>query len=332
MNTPESPRQRSLFWPVVLIGIGVILLMANLNIITTANLAALAALWPLLLVALGLEILFGRRSTLVSGLIALLMVGAVIFILVAGPKVGLNLPTAQVIEEQFSEPLGQTRSADVLIDISSDPVTIDALSGSGDLIQAAITHTGEMEFTASGSSDKSIVLRKQPSTASFNWSFNITQPTRWDIALSSQVPLDLTLEGGSGSTTADLSQLQLERLKVDVASGSFVLDLPDSDQAYEGEIEGGSGSLRVSLPADTDLTLSVTGHSGSVTLKLPANAEYRIEVLGSGSGSLSLPRGMDQVENGDDDEGIWETPGYARASQRLLIRIVDIGSGSVTID
>ena len=54
-------------------------------------------------------------------------------------------------------------------------------------------------------------------------------------------------------------------------------------------------------------------------------------MLGSGSGSLSLPRGMDQVEDGDDDEGIWETPGYARASQRLLIRIVDIGSGSVTI-
>ena len=154
MNTPESPRQRSLFWPVILIGIGVILLLANLNIITTASLAALAALWPLLLVALGLEILFGRRSTLASGLIALLMVGAVIFILVAGPKVGLNLPTAQVMEEQFSEPLGQARRADVLIDISSDPVTIDALSGSGDLIQAAITHTGEMEFTASGSSER----------------------------------------------------------------------------------------------------------------------------------------------------------------------------------
>ncbi|NMB68621.1 MAG: DUF4097 domain-containing protein [Chloroflexi bacterium] len=332
MNAPESPRQRSLFWPVILIGIGVILLLANLNIITTASLAALAALWPLLLVALGLEILFGQRSTLASGLIALLMVGAVIFILVAGPKVGLNLPTAQVMEEQFSEPVGQAHRADVLIDISSDPVTIDALSGSGDLIQAAITHTGEMEFTASGSSDKSIVLRKQPSTASFHWGFNLTQPTRWDIALSPQVPLDLTLQGGSGSTTADLSRLQLERLNVDVASGSFVLDLPDSEQAYEADVEGGSGSLRISLPADTDLTLSVTGNSGSINLQVPANTEYRIEVLDSGSGSLSLPRGMDQVEEGDDDEGIWETPGYARASRRMLIRIVDIGSGSVTID
>lgn len=332
MNTPESPRQRSLFWPVVLIGIGVILLLANLNIINTANLAALAALWPLLLVALGLEILFGRRSTLASGLIALLMVGAVIFILVAGPRVGLNLPTSQVIEEKFSEPIGSTRKADVLIDISSDPVTIDALSGTSDLIQANITHVGKMEFSVSGSSDKSIVLRKLPGTASFYWGFNITQPTRWDISLSPEVPLDLTLQGGSGSTTADLSQLQLEQLNVDVASGSFVVDLPRSDQAYEAEFEGGSGSLRVSLPANTDLTFSVTGHSGSITLKLPASAEYRIEVLGSGSGSLSLPRGLDQVEDGDDDEGIWETPGYARASRRLLIRILDIGSGSISIN
>lgn len=331
MNTPESPRQRSLFWPVILIGIGVILLLANLNIITTTNLAALAALWPLLLVALGLEILFGRRSTLASGIIALLMVGAVIFILIAGPKIGLNLPTAQVVEERFSEPIGSATSANVLIDTASDPVTIAALSGSKDLIDANITHVGEMEFTVSGSSDKSVVLRKQPVTTSFNWGFNITQPTRWDISLSPEVPLELTLEGGSGSTNADLSQLQLERLAVDVASGSYVVTLPESNSAYEADFEGGSGSLRVTLPADTDLTISATGHSGSITLQVPAGVEYRVEVLGSGSGSMNLPRGLDQVQQGDDDEGVWETAGYARASQRLLIRIVDIGSGSVTV-
>lgn len=331
MNTPESHRQRSLFWPVVLIGIGVILLLSNLNIITTANLAALTALWPLLLVALGLEILFGRRSTLASGLIALLMIGAVIFILIAGPKVGLNLPTAQVIEEHFSEPIGQAQSAKVLIDTGSDPVSIAALSGSKNLIDANITHVGEMEFTVSGTTDKNIVLRKRPATTTFQWGFNLTQPTRWDISLSPEVPLDLTLEGGSGSTNADLGKLQLDRLAVDVASGSFVVALPESNSAYEADFEGGSGSLRATLPGDSDLTVRVIGHSGSITLQLPANAEYRVEVQGSGSGSMNLPRGLNQVQQGDGDEGIWETPGYAGASHRLLIRIVDIGSGSVTV-
>ncbi|TLN22227.1 hypothetical protein FDZ74_04530, partial [bacterium] len=220
MNTPENPRHRSLFWPIVLIGAGVILLLSNLNLIRTTNLAALTALWPLLLVALGLEILFGRRSTLASGLIGLLVVGAAIFILVAGDRLGLNLPTNEVIQERFSEPVGPAKSASVLIDISSDPVSIDALSGSTDLIDANITHFGQMDFSVSGSSDKSIVLRKRPNTVTFNWGMPL-QKTHWDIALSPAVPLDVTLQGGSGSADADLSQLQIERLLVDVGSGSF---------------------------------------------------------------------------------------------------------------
>ena len=331
MNTPESPRQRSIFWPIVLIGVGVILLLANFNLITTANLATLSSLWPLLLVALGLEILIGRRSTLASGLIGLLVVGAFIFILVAGQKLGLNLPSAQVIQERFSEPIGSTKSAKVLVDIASDPVTINALSGSTDLFDANITHFGEMEFIVSGTSEKSIELRKRSSAAAFTWSLP-TQPTRWDIALSPAVPLDLKLIGGSGSANADLSRLQIEGLQVDVASGSFSLILPESIQAYEANFEGGSGSLRVTLPVKTNLTLSVDGASGSISFELPTGTEVRIEVTDSGSGSLNLPRGLTQVEKGEGDEGIWETPGYANATQRILIRVQDIGSGSLNIN
>ncbi|HWQ05148.1 MAG TPA: DUF5668 domain-containing protein [Longilinea sp.] len=331
MNTPESPRHRSIFWPIVLIGAGVILLLANFNLITTANLAALSALWPLLLVALGLEILFGRRSTLASGLIGLLVVGAFIFILVAGQKLGLNLPSAQVIQERFNEPMGSTRSANVLVDIASDPVSINALSGSTNLFDANVTHFGEMEFKVSGSSEKSIELRKRPNTTTLTWGLP-TQPTRWDISLSPDVPLSLKLIGGSGSANADLSQLQIEDLQVDVASGSFSVALPESAQAYEANFEGGSGSLRVTLPANTNMTLSIDGASGSISLELPASAEVRIEVMDSGSGSLNLPRGLTQVEKGNGDEGIWETAGYANATQRILIRVQDIGSGSLNIN
>lgn len=330
MNTPESPRHRSIFWPIVLIGVGVILLLANFNLITTANLAALSSLWPLLLVALGLEILFGRRSTLASGLIGLLVVGAFIFILVAGHKLGLSLPSGQVIQERFSEPIGSAKSAKVLVDIASDPVSIKALSASTDLFDAYVTHFGEMDFNVSGTSEKSIELRKRPNTTSLTWGLP-TQPTRWDISLSPAVPLSLKLIGGSGSANADLSQLQIEDLQVDVASGSFSVTLPESTQAYEADFEGGSGSLQVALPAKTNLTLNVHGASGSISLELPAGIEVRIEVTDSGSGSLNLPRGLTQVEKGNGDEGTWETAGYANANQRILIRIQDFGSGSLNI-
>ena len=58
----EKRRYRSLFWPMVLIGVGVVWLLGNIGVIRPASLGVLVSFWPLILIFIGLDILFGRRS------------------------------------------------------------------------------------------------------------------------------------------------------------------------------------------------------------------------------------------------------------------------------
>ena len=48
----------SLVWPIVLIGMGVVFLLDNLNVIDVDLWLLITRLWPLVLVAVGIDILF----------------------------------------------------------------------------------------------------------------------------------------------------------------------------------------------------------------------------------------------------------------------------------
>src|SRR5258708_39207531 len=51
---------RSVFWPAVLILVGVIALLANAGVISTDRLSLLLDMWPLILIVIGLELIARR--------------------------------------------------------------------------------------------------------------------------------------------------------------------------------------------------------------------------------------------------------------------------------
>jgi hypothetical protein len=74
-------RSPSFFWPLVLIGAGVLLLLSNLGFVSWESWNLVWRLWPLLLIGMGIELLIGRRSTLgaiVSGVLILCLIGGAI--------------------------------------------------------------------------------------------------------------------------------------------------------------------------------------------------------------------------------------------------------------
>ena len=67
--------------------------------------------------------------------------------------------------------------------------------------------------------------------------------------------------------------------------------------------------------------------------ELATGQAFRVEVKKVSSGDVKLPSGLVRVEEGDDDdEGIWETAGYADAPHQVLLIIEKLSSGSVDID
>ena len=328
----ENPhRYRSFFWPMLLIGAGLIWLLANLGIIRPTSLEALISLWPLILIVIGLDLLFGRRSPVIGGLIGLLAILAVLAVLIAGPALGLPTASVGVLQTRtLTEPVNGATSADVILDFSSQPVSLHPVKSAANLLEAQIEYYGGLSYASTGSAARKISLTP---SGGFSFFLGSDANARWDIGLNPAIPISLHLGGASGSQSLDLSTLHLTAFFLDQGSGSVDASLPPSPDAYTAEFQGASGSLDLSLPANANLTLRLTGGSGSINLHLPAGAAVRVEVRSSGSGSVSLPANLSQTSSGANrKEGVWQTAGYDQAAFKINIICDDLGSGSFTLN
>ncbi|MAT42138.1 MAG: hypothetical protein CL609_07335 [Anaerolineaceae bacterium] len=327
----ENRRPRSFFWPILLIGIGILWLLSNMGFISGVTFGTIFRFWPLILIVIGLDLIVGRFSGILSAVIAILAVLILAALLVAAPSLGLH-SSANANVETFSAPLAEAEFAEVTLDLSSYATTIKTVQNQNSLFDAEIGYYGEMRFTDSGTTNRRIRLEHYSSPDSwFNINFD-QLALRWDIGLNPDVPTDLFVDGGSGSINMDLSKMALTALTYDGGSGSMDMSLPTSADGYTASLDTGSGSVRVRISGSQNLTLELDGGSGSTNITLPANTAVRIEALDDGSGSLRVPTGLDQIEFGDDrDEGVWQSDGFEAAEYQIIIRIKDAGSGSITI-
>jgi hypothetical protein len=323
---------RSLFWPFLFIGVGVIWLLANLGVLSAANLAVLVRLWPLLLIVVGLDMLFGRGSPAISALIGLGAVGVAIALMLIGPSLGWS-SGMEVQTSTFSEPKEDATSARVDLNLSVGDTAVTALSDSSNLFEATLTHVGEIEFVAQGESEKFISLSPAGEGISLgflDWLIN-PDTLRWDIGLSPDVPLDLTVSGGVGKAQLDMSELRLTSLTVNGGVGELNLSLPATDALYSARIKGGVGGINIVVAENAALRLDIEGGVGGITVDVPDDAPVRVESSG-GLGALRLPDNFERISSDpdDDDEGVWEIPGFTEASRQIVVTY-NGGVGGLTI-
>ncbi len=323
-------RDRSLFFPIVLIGVGVVWLLVNFGLIQGFTLGRLLRLWPLFLIAAGLELLVGRGRAWISAVIGLLTVGAAVALLMYGQQLGLAQGSA-LKTESFSAPLDNATRAQVTLDLAQYAAQVGPTTAASNLVEADLAFTGAAVFDVSGSGSAQKSVRVGV-TNDFSdpFAFMDDFDAQWQIGLSPAVPLDLTIDGGSGSADFQLQTLDLEALTLDAGSGQIDLALP-AGAAYDATIIGGSAGIDITVLAGTQATLRFDGGSGGLTIEVPDGLAVRLEVQDSGSGGVRHPNGWETVRAGNNDEGVWQTPGFDTASLQFTIIVTDLGSGSVTV-
>jgi hypothetical protein len=314
----HRPRRRpSLFWPILIIGAGVALLLSNLGYLPWASWNILWRLWPLLLVALGIDLLIGRRSVvgaIVSGVLILALIGGAIALVFFAESIPQLAELAEPVEWQTAHvehPLDGVGRASVLIDWTSLPGALGALSDSSNLIEGDITYRGELIFDVNERGDGADVkLDTFFSGPWWGWSpdFSSGPDATWDVKLSAKVPFDLTLDAGSGRCDFDLSGLQISGLVIDAGSGAIDLNLP-ADSSFEARIDGGSGRINIVLPAGVGARVEIDSGSGGF------RPDGRFELVSG--------------ERGDD--GVWETENFDTAEYMIELKI-DQGSGAIVIE
>lgn len=344
----DKRRFPNLFWPIILIGVGGLYLLSNMGIIEMISFYEVWRLWPVFLVVAGINMLFGRNNrwlaSLLSGLMGLMVVAFLFF----APNLVDTIPTPEMTTESFSDPLGSARQADVIIDFDRGNVEIFSIDNTDELFSAVVTHDEKVTFNSSGSTNRNIRLRLDDVGPEFFTDWINQSQLQAEIGLAVDVPIDLEVDLGGGSTEMDLSDLTLDGLKVESGSGSLSATLPGG--YFPADFSSGSGSITLATGEDAELDMKVDvgsgrieielaegnfgeikldSGSGSITLIIPEGVA--VQVRGdTGSGSVTVPSWFVRTSGSDNDSGTWETRDFDEADEQLFIRF-DVGSGSIRI-
>lgn len=245
----EQPRRRhhgGLVGPTVLIGLGVLLLLNTLNIISWSIWEMLLRLWPVLLIGWGLELLLGRRSiwgSLLAVVLTLAILAGAAWLMI-GRAGGETLPG-----EEVALPLGQATEATVVLMPAVGELQVSAApdSSSNLLVGTVRPLQGErvaQDVTRAGDT-LSVTLRS--TGTSFMPAFGSAEGG-WDLRLGPNVPLRLSTTMGAGRTELRLTGLTLRSLNVSTGVGESVVVLP-AEGRFRAELDGAIGEITVIVPA-----------------------------------------------------------------------------------
>jgi hypothetical protein len=108
----------------------------------------------------------------------------------------------------------------------------------------------EYDITAGGG-DLSVRTPNRPS-----FGFTGTMRYEWDIRLTDELPLDLSVNMGAGQADLDMRGTNLTRLRVNLGAGDTTIDLSgDWDGDVEADVNAGAGKLLLRVPADVGVRI-----------------------------------------------------------------------------
>ena len=260
----NSPRRPSLVGPVLLIGLGALLLLQNLGYLPFGLWSTLWRLWPLILIVVGLDLLIGRCSALGSlaavGLTALLVAGALFWSArYRGQASGAGAEPVTV-----RQPVGDADSAEVRLEFGAGQLNVEKAEGERYLVDGTATTAVRSSYSVTGGVGR-LELRQESRDFFIFPPFGDAPAPVWDLGLAGTLPLGLTVETGAGEATIDLTGLTLTQFDLNTGVGATRVTFPAEGQ-IEASISGGVGELRITIPEGMPARLTVSTGVGDFSV------------------------------------------------------------------
>lgn len=280
----------------LLVALGVVLLLQNLDIISWGLWTEIWRFWPLLLVAIGVNLILGNRLPwLRTAIVAVLLAGSIL------GAVLLAESDATVRVDRIEEPLLSTKNLDLGMGFGMGSLTIDSLpGGSARLVE------GSFE-TGCGSASTS--FRRHNGTADLN--VDISEPLfpcswgrDWRVSLSSVPEVALDIDAGAASIDLDLTNLRVTRLYLSAGAADLDIKVPERAGKVEVVIAAGAADIDVWIPDGVEAYIVNDSGLSSFTVsrRFPSletsgwTAEYGT-IGGHGPGEIYSSSGYRDAEN-----------------------------------
>jgi hypothetical protein len=226
-------RRGVIFWGVILIVVGTLLLLSTIGVIP----AGPGLIWPLLLIAVGVWLVWATS----------------------------NRPGQMEVQE-VDIPLADATRARVSIHHGAGRLNIASGAPPGQL--ASGRFSGGLDYNVDRAGDALEVRMHIPDQGSRwanPWSWN-RGGLDWNMGLASDVPLELELDTGASATEADLSALRLTALHLKTGASSSRLVLPSNAGYTQVEIEGGAASVTLRVPPQVAARILSQGGASSTNV------------------------------------------------------------------
>lgn len=278
---------------IVLIAIGIVIMLMNLGVMTWFTTLRFLQLWPVVLMAVGVDIWTRGRYRFMVVLAALVVAVGLYF------TGGSFLGTTRATTEQIEQSLESATRATVTITSGVSELRVTGLNDSINLISGKIDLAGgeraSKAFAKNGDAATYELRSEWPQGRAVNVRNHL-----WDLALTTRVPLNLTIEAGVGRSTLDLRDMQLSGLEVNTGVGETTINLATG--SYKANISTGVGAT---------------------TIRLPTGVAARVE-LERGLGAVNVRGDFDK------NEDVYTSPDYATAEERIDLQVQG-GVGAITL-
>lgn len=272
----------NLIWPVLIIGIGIVMLLISANVIPEAIGDLLIRSWPALLIIFGLNILLAHRFPIANWLVLIFSVGLVVVV--------ANVAYGQRSSEYRTD-YKESRLDVVPPEVEQLVIVIDVRDTRATISPASESRQIAAQFEGSNESDVDIEVEIQGSTATITISEDrpgvlprlqhVGRGTL-NVFLPADVPIEtLDYAGEDGSVTADLMGLTINSINLQIQRGNMRLCLPRQGIVVQDTVSIAKGDLEVVVPPDTTLSFDMGKESQDVEYQPPSTeADYLFLVGG----------------------------------------------------
>lgn len=307
-------KHSNLFWGIILITLGALFILKNLDLIFF-NWSAIFKLWPLLLVLWGISVLPVKSAfKLVFSFAAIIVT---IFIVYNSPyhfkwyghdnwnnRWDDNRWEYKYSDEDEYEE--KSREFDVDSQEFTEPYS-DHIEYAQLRIDAAIgefrieeTTDELMEFYKTGNLGPYKIISKNYNNKKIielDLKKNIFRGSNFkneaDIKLNTKPVWDLEIDAGAADIEIDLTPFKINNLEIDGGASSIEVRIGDKHDDVELNIDAAASSILIEIPAESGCILDVDTFLSSRSLK-----------------------GFDKIENGN-----YRTPGYQDADNKIIINL-----------
>jgi N-terminal domain of toast_rack, DUF2154/Domain of unknown function (DUF5668) len=300
-------RRGSIGGALIVIAIGIFFLIINLHPDLDAG-SIIRRYWPVLLIAIGLgyiwDAVMDRRYPDPNPNAPRHHTGApvavIIILIVFGFAVWHGRYPRPMLHDSHEVSLQGAQSVTANIDIPAG--SLDVAGGASQLLNANFDYHADdglprVDYSVSGGHGDLSITQENKVHVHFALGRN-----DWQLRFADDVPMDLNVQIGAGSSNLRLQGLAVKNLDVQAGVGQMNLDLTGPRKSdLHVDVHGGVGSAVIRLPRDVGVRVHASGGIGSVSPhgltrdgddyindvfgKTPATIEVTIE---GGIGSVSL--------------------------------------------